>query len=306
MKFMIWICRFLEGALLFFVPVVILYWILATTDIPALSPITNLLGQFLSPLLNFTRGFVNYKIHFNGDVIDSVPLFLSFIVLLFSFLFFIAGRVLSHLDDALYVVQTKAKADEIRRHSEKTKIKFLEELAKNKVVYFVLKFRKKDSSFSYLYQEDDDPFSEGIFNNLINGAVDYSNHFSGKRWKGEGNTQDDYKFLFYNITDAIDYAFYINNKVQEINKDILDMSKKLHYKIACHCSYSELTADKDFAVTERIIELCGENEILVSTLFKNKYNALKEETNIKFDSKGIYNVNEEQIEVFHLQISAHK
>jgi hypothetical protein len=303
MKAMIWVCRFFEGALLFFVPVVIFYWILAMTDIQAMSPITNLLGQFLSPLLRFTRGFVNYKIHFNGDVIDSVPLFLSFIILFLSFLFFIAGRILTHLEDAVYKVQIKVKADDIRRHSEKTKNKFLEELAKNKVVYLVLKFRKKDSSFSYLYQEEDDPFSEGIFNNLINGAVEYSSHFSGKKWKQQENKGGNYKFLFYNVTDAIDYSFYINNKVQEINKDILDMSKKLHYKIACHSSYSEITAEKDFGIAERILELCGENEILASTLFKNKYNALKEETNIKFDSKGIYNMGEEQIEVFHLKTS---
>ena len=68
-----------------------------------------------------------------------------------------------------------------------------EELAKNKVVYLVLKFRQRETSNAYLYQGNNDLFGEGILSTLLDDILNKSSGFKAKKhlnYKNEVKCED--------------------------------------------------------------------------------------------------------------------
>lgn len=300
MKFLKGFIKIIEGILLLLIPLILFYWFLANINLQAFKPIVAVFEYFFNPFISFIKLFVRFEIPYENSFVDFAPLIFALVILVIYLVFYGFEIILNFLEKSVNQTKIKLEEEHLKKESELTRIKFLEELAKNKVVYLVLKFRKKENSSAYLYNEEN-PSVENQFSSIFSNILDASEKFNAKKhenFEGEANT---YNFIFYSVTDAIDYSFFVYNKVQKENREFSKSGMKLSATIACHCAYSELSADNDFSVTSKILNLGGENEITVSELFKNKYVALKEETNLIFNSKGIYNIDNFQIEAYQLK-----
>ena len=303
MKFLRTIIILIEGILLFLIPVVLFYWFLLILDLNILQPIVYFLGKVFNPFLSVINLFVHFQINYKEKVIDLNPFLLAVVLLLITFVFYGIEKVLNFIEFIINKAIIRAKELKQIEQIELIKKDFLEALAKNKFTYIVLKFCKIETSSAYLYNSSDDFFSEGVLSSVLKGLVDSSEKFNGKKHTNFTGEDDTYNYIFYEITDGIDFIFNVHNRVMEINDKILDQSQRLYFTASFNCGYSEETSDKDILTANKILNLCDKDQILASELFRNKYEAVKEESNIKFISKGIYNINNDQIEIFELKVT---
>lgn len=294
--------KLIEALSLFLVPVVVFYWFLTLVNLQVVKPFIAIIGQLLLPFLSFIKAFTSFEVQYEEVMVDFAPFVLAGILVAIFLVFSGLEKLLDNLELAMEKRKKEVQKALELEHQELQKIKYLEELARNKVTYLSLKFRQKETENAYLYVGREDIFGEGILGTLINDMLNKSKDYNGKKVSEFPNEDGTYNFIFYNITEAIDYAFFVNNKVMEINKEVLDLSKRFHYGIACHCYYSESTEKTNLEVTKKFLNLGGENQIIVSELFKKKYDALKDTTNLVFASKGIYNIEDFQAEVFSIGV----
>jgi len=306
MNFLKQFCKFIQAILLFILPLILFYWFLFVINLAVLKPFTAILGCIFGPFIETVRLFVNYKLPYNGGSVDFTPLISGGVILVVYFILLMFDHLLGNIDDTFKKTQKKISEREYKKQQDLVHMNYLETLAQNKIIYLVLKLRTSETSSAYLCNKDDDIFSEGISNKVINNIIESSENYESKRYKDFKGKDNTYNFIFYSITDAIDYSFYVYNKVVEANKNVIDPSIRIYFTIACNCAYSEDLAEKEFDITRKILNLGGEFEIVASELFEEKYKALKEETNILFLSKGIYDINDKQLEVFQLKASKPK
>ncbi|MFH0702287.1 MAG: hypothetical protein V2B14_01955 [bacterium] len=303
MKFIKEFIKFIEGILLLLVPIMVFYWFLYTINLKVLTPLILILGNLFNPVISIVKLYGNFQMVSNDTTIDFAPLIAAVVVLISSFVFSGLEKFLCILEQKVNQEKIKAKQDEEKKQLELEKIKYLNGLAKNRIAYFVLKFNKKACSSSYLYSNNEDDFSvEKWFEAVINGIFDASVGFKAKRYKELEQNSDRYYFVFYSILDVIKYSSYLFNRIKEVNNEFAKQGMNLSASIACHCSYSEDTAHSDFSITSKILNLGGENEMLVSELFKNKYDILEEEVDLKVISKGVYHIENNQIEIYQVVI----
>ncbi|OGI05138.1 MAG: hypothetical protein A2287_06830 [Candidatus Melainabacteria bacterium RIFOXYA12_FULL_32_12] len=302
MKLLKGFVKLIEAISLLLVPIIMFYWFLTLINLQAIKPFIAILGYVFSPFLSFIKVYANFNIKYEDITVDFAPFILASIFVVVFFVFSGFEKILDNVE--LMIKENKKKIQEAREREQQElqRMKYLEELAKNKITYLVLKFRQKETANAYLYVGREDVFGEGILGTMVNDIINKSKGFNGRQADGFEGEDGACNFIFYNIIDAIDYAFYVHNKVVEINKEVLDQSKRFYYGIACHCSYSEATEGQDFVSTTKFLNLGGDNEVIVSELFKKKYEALKEDTNLIFESKGIYNIEDKQVEIFDLKV----
>jgi hypothetical protein len=306
MNFLKGTCKFIQAILLFILPVILFYWFLLLLNIVILKPFTIILGSIFDPFIASVKTVISYELTYNGGKVDFTPLIAGGVILLIYFMFSLLDHLFGTIDDNFRKMQERMKESEFQKQQEQIEKNYLEVLAQNKIIYLVLKLRTTESSSAYLSNKEDDIFSEGITNTVIDNIIESSKKYESKKYKDFKGQDNTYNFIFYSITDAIDYSFYIYNKVAEANKNIVDPSTRVCFTIACNCAYSEEAADKEFGITRKMLNLGGESEIIVSELFIEKYKALKEETNLLFNSKGIYDISNKQIEIFQIKTSKAK
>lgn len=301
-RFLRRINRFFEGLSILLVPVIIFYWFLNIIDLPFFKSIANMIGYLLKPLLLLVKFFGNFQINYEGSVIDLNPLVLAGILFIIFFSFSGIEKILNLVEESLNRVKIKIQESNEQKIKELLYEKYLQDLAKNRIIYVVLKLNKKTMPASYLYDKEEDFFSEGILNKMISKTLDGAEQYDGKKFKDFEPEEGYYNYIFYEVPSAIDFAFFVNNMIIEINKDILDLSERMSFSIGMYCSVSEASAPLDFAITTKILDLGSNNEILVAEVFKNKYQAMKSESNIAFDSYGIYAIDDQQLELFKLKV----
>ncbi|EKE02717.1 MAG: hypothetical protein ACD_20C00342G0001 [uncultured bacterium] len=294
--------KLIEALSLFLVPVVVFYWFLTLVNLQAIKPLIAILGQIFLPFLSFIKTFTSFEVQYEEVMVDFAPFVLAGALVAIFLVFSGLEKILDSTELAMKKRKKKIQEALEREQQDLQRMKYLEELARNKVTYLTLKFRQKETENAYLYVGREDIFGEGILGTLINDMLNKSKDHNGKKTNTFPDEDGTYSFIFYNLTDAIDYAFFVHNKVMEINKEVLDLSKRFHYGIACHCAYCESTEKTNLDVTKKFLNLGGENEIIVSELFKKKYDEHKEATNLVFESKGIYNIDSSQAEVFELKV----
>ena len=107
-------------------------------------------------------------------------------------------------------------------------------------------------------------------------------------------------YIFTDINKFVAFLLFFKERVEEVNKGMQDLNIKFDYKIACHCSFSDASTSVDFEITSKILNLCHPKDILVSELLQNRL-TLSENNNIKLFSRGIYLMNDKQMDVFKLK-----
>ena len=303
MRFLRTLVRLIEGILLLLIPLALLYWFLLTINLDFFKPIVFLLGKIFNPFINIISLFVNCHVPYEDKTIDMTPLAFACFLLLLSFVFYGIEKIINNIELFINRLKIRAKKEKLNQEIEAQKKNFFEALAKNKVTYLVVKFSKIETSYAYLYNNNEDFFSEGVLNSVLNGLIESVSQFNGKKYSDFKGEDGSYNYVFYEITDGIDFVFNVHNRVLEINHKILDESQKLYFTASFNCGYSEEASYSDILTANKILNLAAKNQILVSKLFKDKYEAVKNESNIKFLSKGLYNVNENQVEVFELKVT---
>jgi hypothetical protein len=295
------LCKGVQAFLLFIIPIILLYWFLSLIKLDALKPLTAVFGVVLDPFVMMVRSIISYELNYNDIKVDFTHLIgVGFIVIIYIILEFINNSI-NLMEESCRKTKEKIKQAEQIKQQNLIRKTYLEALAQNKIVYLVLKLKTNETSAAYLCNKENDIFSEGITNTVINNILESSEKYDSKKYKDFKGPDDSYNFIFYNIADAIDYSLYIYNKIIEANRNIIDPSIRLFFKIACHCSSTEESATTDLRITNKLMNLCGEYEIMTTELFKEKYDALEHETNLTFVSKGIYCIDDKQMETYQLK-----
>lgn len=303
MKFLKGLIKFIQAILLFSIPLILSYWFLSVLNLEPIKPFVAILGSMFDPFIDFIKLYLHYQIVYDNVTVDFDPLILAVTVMVLVFILIGFENIFNEIDKIIAKAKEKVRETKEKHYIEIQKMDFIEELAKNKVTYSLMKLRKKQSSFSYLYKAEEDLFGGGVFSTMVNDIINKAKELNGKIIDDYNEENGEKAYIFYNVTDAIDYAFFVHNKVNEINTEVLDQAEKLFYSFSFHCAYSEATANMDLQITKKILMLGSDDEIIVSELFKNKYEALKAESNILFESKGIYCINENEIEIFQLKVN---
>lgn len=305
MNFLRGLNKFIQGLLILWIPVIILYWILTLVNISFLKPFEAILGSFMQPFIKISASIYHYEMVYEDGVVNFDPLIFAGMIFALSFVFAGIDKILAFIELMLEKGKVKARELEEKRVNYMLKQKYLEILAKNKIIYVVLKFRKKDSTSSFLYEQQEDSAAKLEIPDLIKQIEKYTTGLNFKKYE-IGKDKHMLHMVFYNVTEAIDFGFKVYNHVTELNVDSAKTGTKYNFGMACHCAHNEKNAEEEFQVTSKILNITGENEILSSEIFKNKYEALKSESNIKFETRGIYTIKQDQIEIYHLKVTKNK
>jgi len=303
-KFLKGISKLIEGILFIFLPIVVFYWSLTLINLDIVKPFITLLGSFIDPLILPFKSYLEYKIIYENDyTVDYTILFFAVMILCLAFMFTIFGNILDFINNIIEKIQNKVKMKEVIRKKQEEKQSFINEVTKNNTIYVVLKLTKNQTKESYLVKgEEDDFFSVGLVDSYETSLKNVYKKFNGKPFGRLGGTSGLNNYIFTDINKFLEYLPFFMERVEEVNKGMKDLNIKFSYAIACHCSYSDASAQVDFDITSAILNLCGDREILLGELLKSRLGVI-ENNNFKLYSRGIYLIKDKQMDVFKFKLS---
>ncbi|MEI8388832.1 MAG: hypothetical protein WCG23_02995 [bacterium] len=301
-KFIKGLFKLIEGILFILIPVVILYWTLTLVNLDIVKPFVAILSEYIDPLVAPFRSYIQYSVTYdNNFTINYTILFFAGVVLVIAFMFTLIGHILNFVDRIVDKMKLKLKEKEKLRKKQEEKQNFINEIQKNNTVYVILKLVRNQPTDSYLIKkEDSDFFSSGLVEAYENSLLNAYKKYSGKTYGNVGGINNLNSYIFTDINKFIAFLLFFKERVEEVNKGMQDLNIKFDYKIACHCSFSDASTSVDIEITSKILNLCNPRDILVSELLQNRL-TLSENNNIKLYSRGIYLMNDKQIDVFKLK-----
>ena len=301
-KFIKALFKLIEGILFILIPVVILYWTLTLVNLDIVKPFVAILSEYIDPLVAPFRSYIQYSVTYdNNFTINYTILFFAGVVLVIAFMFTLIGHILNFVDRIVDKMKLKLKEKEKLRKKQEEKQNFINEIQKNNTVYVILKLIRNQPTDSYLIKkEDSDFFSNGLVESYENSLLNAYKKYSGKTYGNVGGINNLNSYIFTDINKFIAFLLFFKERVEEVNKGMQDLNIKFDYKIACHCSFSDASTSVDIEITSKILNLCNPRDILVSELLQNRL-TLSENNNIKLYSRGIYLMNDKQIDVFKLK-----
>ena len=297
-KFLKGLSKLIEGILFIFLPIVVFYWSLTLINLDIVKPFITMLGSFIDPLILPFKSYLEYKITYENDyTVDYTILLFAVMILCTAFMFTIIGSILDFINKIIEKTKHKIKMQEVIRKKQEQKQSFINEVVKNNTVYVVLKLTKNLTKESYLIKEDDDFFSVGLVDSYETSLKNIYKKFHAKSFENLGGTSGLNNYIFTDINKFLEYLPFFIERIEEVNKGMNDLNIKFSYEIACHCSYSDTSAEVDFDITSAILNLCGNREILLSELLKSRLGVL-ENKNFKLYSRGIYLIKDKQMDIF--------
>jgi hypothetical protein len=301
-KFIKGLFKLVEGILFIFLPVVVFYWALTLVNIDIVKPFTAILGSFIDPLIVPFKSSIEYSVEYDKDyTVNYTILFFAGIVLGTAFMFTIIGRILDFIEKILNKIKLNVKKQEKLRKKREEKQEFIKEVTKNNTLYVMLKLTRNQPKESYLMKDKkDDFFSVGLVDSYETSLANVYKKFSGKTYKNPDGTNNLNNYIFTDINKFLEFLPFLKERVEEVNKGMIDLNVKFDYKIACHCSYSDASALVDFEITSGILNLCGDREILLSELLKDLLETT-DNNNFRLFSRGIYLIKDKQMDVFKLK-----
>ena len=298
-KFFRSLLKLTEGTLFILLPVIVFYWSLTLVNIDIVKPFISILGSFIDPLMLPFKSYIEYSVKYENDyTVNYSILIFAGIVLFAAFMFTIMGNILNFIENIIENIKLKIKTQDNLRKKQEEKQEYLKEIKRNNTIYIILKLIKNESKESYLIKgEGDDFFSVGLIDSYETSLVNVYKKFSGKLYGNIGGTNNLNRYIFTDINKFLEFLPFFATRIEEVNKGMLDLNIKFDYKIACHCSYIDTSANVDFEITSKILNLCGNREILLSELLKNRLEII-ENNNFKLYSRGIYLIKDKQMDVF--------
>lgn len=301
MKYLKGLNKLTEGLLFLLLPLVVFYWSLTLIKFDIVKPFISVLGSFIDPMMSPFKTFIEYKVYYTDYIIDYTILIFAGIVLVTALLFTINGHLLNFVEEIINRAKLQAKLQENLKKQEEAKQEYIKEVNRYQTIYVLLKLIKNEPNASYLIKKDEnDFFSAGIVDSYENSLSNAYKKFSARHVGAKSIGNNMHGYIFTNLNKFLEYLPFFMDKLEEVNKGMLDLNIKFEYEIACHCSYSDSTSDVDFEIASKILNLCGKQEILLSELLKNRLELL-ENSNFKLHSRGIYLIHDKQMDVYKLQ-----
>lgn len=304
MKYLKGLCQLISGILFILLPVVIFYWSLTLVNLEFIKPLVAVLASFIDPILAPVKPYILYAHNYETFSVDYTILIFAGLLLILAFVFVGIGNIFDFIDELIDEIKLKLKKRELIKRKEEERQEYLNELGKNKTIYVILKLIKNTPKESYLIKDSgEDFFSVGLVDSYENSLSDLYKKFFAKYHGHIGDYNDTHGYIFNDINRFLSYLNFFAARVEEVNKGMLDLNIKFDYKIACHCSISDASADVDFEITSKILNLSGNREILLSELLKSRLEIMEKSENNQFKllSRGIYLIKDKQIDVFKLQ-----
>lgn len=295
--------KLIEGILFVLLPVIVFYWSLTLVNLDIVKPFISILGSFIDPLMLPFKSYIEYSVKYENDyTVNFSILFFAGIVLFTALTFTTMGNILNFIDKIIEKIKIKIKIKDQLRKKQEEKQELIKEIKRNNTIYVTLKLIKNEPKESYLIKgEDADFFSVGLVDSYESSLVNVYKKFSGKSYGKPGGTNNVNSYFFTDINKFLDFLPFFATRIEEVNKGMLDLNIKFDYKIACHCSYSDTSANVDFEITSKILNLCGNREIFLSELLKNRLEVI-ENNNFKLYSRGIYLIKDKQMDVFKFKV----
>lgn len=306
MKYFIGLCRLIEGFLYIFLPLVVLYWSLNLVSFDFIKPLVSILGIIMDPLINPFKSYLQFKIQYDSFAIDYTILLFAGIVLATALMFTIISKILNFIDNIIESIKLSMINKEKLRRKIQEKEEFIKEVIKNNTLYVILKITKNQPTESYLVKNNvNDFFSVGLVDSYETSISKIYTKFAAQEYKNISKEENNNYYIFNEIDKLLEFFPFFIKRIDEVNKGMLDLNIKFEYKIACHCSISDTSADVDFEITSKILNLCGNEEILISELLKSRIETLDPHITEKFKllSRGIYLIKEKQIDVFKIKFN---
>jgi len=295
--------KFIEGILYIYLPIIIFYWSLTLTNLDFVKPFTAILGSFIDPLMEPWKWLIYCKVDYDGYTIDYTLLLYAGVVLILALIFTVIGKFLIKLENFLNNIKNGLKRKELLRKKRQEKDEQIKVINKNKVIFMILKLTKSQAKETYLTREGtDDFFSVGLVDSYETSLLNDFRKFEGREYKNKNPEYLEKNIIFNDLERLIEFFPFFERRIEDVNKGMLDLNIKFDYKIACHCSLSEASADIDFEITSNILNLCGTREILLSEMLKNRLDLLQN-PKFKLFSRGIYLIKDKQMDVFKFKYS---
>ncbi len=296
------IFRLAEGITFLFLPIVVFYWAISLINLDIVKPLTFLLGAFIDPLISPFKDYIEYSINYNSFAVNYTILIFAGMVLFAGVTLAIIGRIFEFFESISNKVSLKIKEQDVLKKKQELKMAYVKEVSKNNTLYVTLKLIKNEPKEAYLIKNDgDDFFSVGLVDSYENSLASVYKKFSGYQHSNFGGGEKIYNYIFSDINKFLEFLPFFINRVDEVNKGMIDLNIKFDYKLACHCSYSDASSDIDIDITANILNLCGNREILLSEILKSRLEIIPN-LQYKLNSRGIYLIKEKQMDIFKLKL----
>ncbi len=292
-----------EGLMWLYLPVVIIYWSLTLIELNAIAPLKAFLGVIVVPFASVLDDYFDFQFSFAGTDVDYTPLILAVLIAGSTFLLILTTKILDFIEERME--QTKI---EMLRHKEKKqkeieKENLIQDLDRHKVIYLLLKLEKIKKHETYLVNSEQDAFSVGLVDSYEATIKDIANTFGGKKYRQSDTADDINNYVFTGSEQYLLYLLYLKEKIKEINKGTQDdLNTVFTYKIACSCSYDIATAETDIYLTNKMMNLVAEEEILITSTLKDKLQHLNTDVTMAFESKGYYILDDKDFDVYKLKL----
>ncbi len=295
--------KIFEGLMWLYLPVVMIYWSLSLIELNAIIPLKATIGVIIMPLVIIIDKYFDFQFVFRNTEVDYTPVILAGAVTVSALLAMFASNVLDFIEEKLEIARIEIlKQKEIKTKAKEKKM-MAQELNRNKILYVMLKLKKVQRHETYLINNDKDSFTVGLIDSYENTIKNIAKNFSGKEYKGFDAGSEVSNFVFTDTEQFLLYLHYLNEKVKEINKGTADdLNTIFSYGVACSCSQDFATVKTDFQLTGKILNLVGSEEIFITSILKQKLKNLDTDINMKFESKGVYILDNKDFDIFKLKL----
>ncbi|HSA06392.1 MAG TPA: hypothetical protein P5556_04370 [Candidatus Gastranaerophilales bacterium] len=305
MKFLKTLNKICEGLMWLYLPIIMFYWSLTLINLSAIAPLKALFGKLVQPLVILLDKSFNFQFTFGEAQVDYTPVILAIFVALMALVFIINSKILDFVDEKLKDLNKNLEIKKQKDIKSKEHESLLKELNKNKVIYVILKLIKIEKHESYLVKNENDSFSVGLIDSYEISIKNIAKNFSGKEYKDPVINSDPNLsgYIFTDVEQFIIYITYLTEKIKEINKGTADLNTVFSFSVASSCSYTTATANIDFQLANKVLNLAKAEEVLITDLLKQKLKHLNSNFSLKFESKGMYMIDNKSIDVHGLKIN---
>jgi|GEM_PF-3063036 len=298
------IVKIFEGIMWLYLPVVMIYWSLSLIKLDAINPLKATVGIIVQPLMLLINKYFYFHFTFGGEEVDYTPVMLAAGVVIVALGLMFTSKVLDFIEEKLTAAKMELLKRKEMRIRQKERQYEIEELERNKVLYVMIRLTKILKHESYLVNSEGDAFSVGLIDSYEASIKNIAKNFSGKEFKDfKSEDPEISSFVFTDTEQFLIYLTYLTEKIKEINKGTQDdLNTVFTYAVACNCSYDTVTAQTDLQLTNKILNLVGQEEIYITDVLKKKLENLDTDISMKFESKGIYILDEKDFDVYRLKI----
>ncbi|MEW5820687.1 MAG: hypothetical protein AB1782_10890 [Cyanobacteriota bacterium] len=296
MKALQTILQLIAAVLIISIPIIILYWVMTVIDIEPLSFVTDFLGMFITPFVNIVRGVTgDVSGEFKGFFIDWVPIYLAGVLLLISIGLTVIAKFINGLRTSINFVEAKTKVHIAQKQKQAEEKQEEARLFENTLGYVVVRHKTQTTSSSYLISSG---LSDKDIKNMFMEQFNRYMYLDAQLFKE--SSEDNFMLNFEDVSSCITYSLQLQENMVNLNKELDKAGIKMHVTCGIYCTTPQHSKEQAFVIAGKICNLAGPGEVTCSKEVKEIYERDKADHNLKYISKGTYDLGHE-IDIFAVQ-----